>query len=149
MAREIYSAVLEPSGGGWGITFPLFPGCVSFGQSAREAKHNAVEALELHLAGMVEDGEIIPVEDEHDDEVRIHASGGAGGDAIPVWIAVELPEGGNERVNVYLPKRLIHLVDRYASGRGMNRSSVFGLSLQRFLNAEAAATPAEREKSVD
>lgn len=143
MSHELYSVVLEPADGGWGVSFPTFPGCVSFGRSRKEALANAAEALEFHLVGMVEDGQLIPVEDEHDDGAIMHAAGGVGGDAIPTWVGVSLPEGGNERVNVYLPKRLINRVDRFAESRGMNRSSVFGLSVKRFLQDEAASALAE------
>lgn len=137
MATELFSAVLEPAnGGGYGVTFPNFPGCVSFGATVKEAQASAAEALTLHIEGMVEDGLDIPFESEGSpEEVVMHASGGVGGDLRPIFVQVELPEG-SERVNVYLPKRLILTVDRFASASGMNRSSVFGLAVRRFLKAE-------------
>jgi predicted RNase H-like HicB family nuclease len=135
MASELFSAVLEPAkGGGFGVYFPNFPGCVSFGDTAKEAQANAAEALALHIEGMVEDGEEIPYEGA-DDEPVLHASNGVGGNLRPIFVQVDLPEG-SERVNVYLPKRLISTVDRFASASGMNRSSVFGLAVKRLLKAE-------------
>lgn len=44
----------------FGVSFPDFPGCVTVGQSLDEARAFAVEALALHIDGMVEDGETIP-----------------------------------------------------------------------------------------
>jgi predicted RNase H-like HicB family nuclease len=44
----------------YGISFPDFPGCVTSGTTLDEARTSAAEALKLHLAGMVEDGEMIP-----------------------------------------------------------------------------------------
>lgn len=40
--------------------FPDLPGCVSAGSSPDEARSIAAEALELHLEGMIEDGEPLP-----------------------------------------------------------------------------------------
>ena len=44
----------------YGVSFPDFPGCVTAGRSLEEARELAVEALTLHIAGMVEDGEALP-----------------------------------------------------------------------------------------
>ena len=43
-----------------GIVFPDLPGCVSQASSDAEAVKKATEALELHLYGMEEDGDLIP-----------------------------------------------------------------------------------------
>jgi predicted RNase H-like HicB family nuclease len=45
---------------GFGVTFPDFPGCVSAGKHLQDARRMAAEALGLHIAGMLEDGEKIP-----------------------------------------------------------------------------------------
>jgi predicted RNase H-like HicB family nuclease len=61
MNKLTYLAVCEPDGeNGFGIYFPDLPGCVSYGSDIEEAKKNAKEALELHIYGMQEDGEILP-----------------------------------------------------------------------------------------
>lgn len=44
----------------YGIMFPDFLGCVSAGSTIEELKRMAKEALELHIEGMIEDGEEIP-----------------------------------------------------------------------------------------
>jgi predicted RNase H-like HicB family nuclease len=44
----------------FGVNFPDFPGCVTAGKSLDEARRMAVEALDLHIRGMVEDGDPIP-----------------------------------------------------------------------------------------
>ena len=138
MSRETYSAVLERSGdGGWGVTFPLFPGCVSYGRNQREAQANATEALELHIAGMVEDLQEVPFEEGDEDEGIRHATG-TSGDRLPIFVTVEIGDSAGERVNVYLPKSLVRWVDLYASRRGMNRSSVFSAAVKRFLEGALA-----------
>jgi predicted RNase H-like HicB family nuclease len=44
----------------YGVSFPDFPGCITAGETLDEARRNAVEALSLHIKGMLEDGEEIP-----------------------------------------------------------------------------------------
>lgn len=45
----------------FGVSFPDFPGCTTAGQTLDEAGSMAEEALALHVAGMVEDGDSIPL----------------------------------------------------------------------------------------
>ena len=44
----------------FGVEFPDFPGCVTAGRTLAESRVMATEALELHVAGMIEDREPIP-----------------------------------------------------------------------------------------
>ncbi len=44
----------------YGVDFPDFPGCVTAGRTSEEAKELALEALCLHIEGMIRDGEPIP-----------------------------------------------------------------------------------------
>ena len=61
MKELTYLAVIEPNGmGGYGVYYPDFPGCGSYGDTFQEAIANGREALELHIYGMQEDGEEIP-----------------------------------------------------------------------------------------
>jgi predicted RNase H-like HicB family nuclease/uncharacterized protein (DUF433 family) len=45
----------------FGVDFPDFPGCISAGATLDEARHMAQEALELHIGGVLEDDEALPV----------------------------------------------------------------------------------------
>ncbi|MBI5216343.1 MAG: type II toxin-antitoxin system HicB family antitoxin [Ignavibacteriae bacterium] len=45
----------EPEGG-FTVTVPALPGCVSFGETIEEARTMAREAIELHLEGLLELG---------------------------------------------------------------------------------------------
>jgi len=51
----------------FGVSFPDFPGCVTAGRTLEEARRLAVEALQLHVCGMTEDGEPIPEPSTLDD----------------------------------------------------------------------------------
>ncbi len=44
----------------YGVDFPDFPGCVTAGETPEEARELALEALCLHVEGMIQDGEQIP-----------------------------------------------------------------------------------------
>jgi predicted RNase H-like HicB family nuclease len=44
----------------FGVSFPDFPGCVTAGRTLEEARRMAAEALALHVAGMIEEGEVVP-----------------------------------------------------------------------------------------
>jgi len=44
----------------YSVFFPDILGCVSAGDTFEEAKVNAIEALSLHISGMIEDGEKAP-----------------------------------------------------------------------------------------
>jgi predicted RNase H-like HicB family nuclease len=53
--------VHKATGTDYGVSFPDFPGVVTASASLGQARRLAVRALALHIAGMVEDGEAIPV----------------------------------------------------------------------------------------
>src|SRR5258708_13893454 len=44
----------------FGVSFPDFPGCVTAGKTLEEARKLAVEALTLHMAGVIQDGGGVP-----------------------------------------------------------------------------------------
>lgn len=56
-----YPAVFNPAPeGGFDVSFPDFPGCVTFGQNFEEAKNKAQEVLELWIEELQDNGEEIP-----------------------------------------------------------------------------------------
>ena len=44
----------------YGVTVPALPGCFSAGKTLDEARVMAKEAIELHLEGLIADGQAIP-----------------------------------------------------------------------------------------
>lgn len=62
MDSYIFPAVFEPGEiKGYSVTFPDLPGCVTEGDTLEEALRMARDALELHLYGLEDDGDEIPV----------------------------------------------------------------------------------------
>ena len=60
-----YTVILqkEPEGG-YTVTVPALPGCITYGKNVEEAKKMAIEAIELYLESLKEDNEEIPEEQE-------------------------------------------------------------------------------------
>ena len=56
-----YPAIFDPAiEGGYNVSFPDFPGCVTFGDTFEEAEKMAEDALSLWIEVMMEQGEEIP-----------------------------------------------------------------------------------------
>ncbi|HYZ02501.1 MAG TPA: type II toxin-antitoxin system HicB family antitoxin [Candidatus Binatia bacterium] len=63
-SRHTYTIVLEPDPeeGGYAVTVPALPGCVTQGETVAECTANAEEAIALYLADLAGSGEPIPEE---------------------------------------------------------------------------------------
>ena len=55
-----YAIIIEPGERNFSAYVPDLPGCVATGRTEDEVKRRMHEAIDLHLAGMREDGEEIP-----------------------------------------------------------------------------------------
>lgn len=57
-----YTAIFDVAKeGGYNVSFPAFPGCVTFGKTFEEAKKHAKEVLELWLEELNDAKQDIPV----------------------------------------------------------------------------------------
>ena len=61
MSKATYSAAICGRDGNFGVVFPDFIGCVSAGDTLVEVTAMAHEALQLHVDGMIDDGDPLPV----------------------------------------------------------------------------------------
>ena len=57
-----FTVVIEPDEDGFHAFVPALPGCHTFGDTVDEARANIAEAIELHVASLLEDGEPVPFE---------------------------------------------------------------------------------------
>jgi antitoxin HicB len=65
-AMRTYTIVLDPDpDGGYTVTVPALPGCITQGESVDECLTRAQEAIELYLEDLRASGEPIPEETEH------------------------------------------------------------------------------------
>lgn len=102
----------------YGVSFPDFPGCITAGSSLEEARQMAVEALTLHIAGMKEDGEVIPEPSSLDDLQGDPAMKGA------VAVLVDVAEAEKTvRINITARESQIAEINRLAAASGLNRSA--------------------------
>ena len=115
-------AVIHEEKGVYGISFPDFPGCISTGRSIDEAMFKGSQALALHVAGIVEDGEALPMlrnvaQLRADPEFSVDFEG-----ATVAAVEVELPRR-TVRVNISIDEGLLERVDRAAEAAGQTRSA--------------------------
>ncbi len=69
-----YFAIFDPAKeGGFNVSFPDFPGCVTFGKNFEEAKRMAKEVLELWIEELSDQQEPIPKKAFHPiiDEISV------------------------------------------------------------------------------
>lgn len=115
----------------YGVSFPDFPGCVTAGSTLEEARSMAREALALHIAGMQEDGEVIPAPSTLDDlrgdpEMK---------DAVAFLVDVKDSEK-TVRVNITARESQLEEIDKRAEAAGLTRSAyMVQSSLQREISS--------------
>lgn len=119
MANYI-AIVHKESKSDFGVSFPDFSGCITAGKNIDEAKDMAQEALSLHIQGMLEDGEQLPVPSSLEDIM----SDPDFANAI-AYLVVSVPDAKPRtvRVNVTVPEMTLKQIDAAAKKRGMSRSS--------------------------
>jgi predicted RNase H-like HicB family nuclease len=62
---KVYSAVLNPiPDGGYEVSFPDFPGCVTFGDTFEEALEKGAEVLSLWIEELEDQHQVIPAQAE-------------------------------------------------------------------------------------
>ena len=115
---EYIAYLHKDKGSDFGVSFPDFPGCITAGKTLEEARKLAVEALKLHMAGMIEDGEALPEASTLDQLARDPAMKGA----VAFLVSVEAPEK-TVRVNITARDSQIEVIDMLARAAGMSRSS--------------------------
>jgi predicted RNase H-like HicB family nuclease len=75
-----YRVVIEPTSTGFSAYVPDLPGCVATGRYLQIVADRIQGAIELHLAGMREDGDPIPAPGSHEAEKDFHGHGPLGDD---------------------------------------------------------------------
>jgi len=112
----------------FGVEFPDFPGCISAGDTLDEAVAGAKDALELHVDGMLEDGEDIPDPSGLEVVKKLPEYKGA----VPVIIDVPVVRR-NKRVNITMDEGLLEKVDGYASESGTSRSGLLTEAARKYI----------------
>ena len=76
MSKHRYTIILQPDEdeGGYTVTVPALPGCVTQGETLEEAIAMAKDAIRLHIEGLIADGEAVPEEHEHPQAITIEVA---------------------------------------------------------------------------
>ena len=56
-----FLVIIEEGESSYGAYSPDLPGCVAVGRTREEVERNMREAIEMHIQGMIEDNEPLPV----------------------------------------------------------------------------------------
>jgi predicted RNase H-like HicB family nuclease len=120
--------IRKDSNSDFGVDFPDFPGCISAGGTIEEARHMAQEALELHVGGMIEDGESLP-EPASLDAIMADPDNA---DTVAFVATVREPAKRSVRVNITLPERLLRQID----ARATNRSAFLARAAEKALTED-------------
>jgi predicted RNase H-like HicB family nuclease len=113
----------------FGVSFPDFPGCVTAGKTLAEAQRMAAEALALHIAGMIEDGDEVPAPSNldalaNDPNMRR---------AVAILVSAEPAPEKTIRINITARASQLEAIDQLADKAGMTRSAyMVQSSLNRF-----------------
>ena len=135
MTRRFYPAVLERGAkGAFALWFPDFPGVVAAARTQEDAVAKAEAALDQAVVKLAERNKPLP---EPTPFERIELPS----DCRPLaTLALGIdPPSASERVNIYLPRRLLGRVDQRAAELGMSRSSYFGWAASLALAARGTA----------
>ena len=137
MAVRQYLGVAERGDEGWWISFPVFPGLTSAGNTLAELAGNARDALATAIEAMQEDGEVIPAGVEDDPTGGDYDPSGYR-DARAMLVPVEVG-GKSLRINVTMDEGLVSRLDDLGRRTGTTRSALLARGARLVLTAGEAA----------
>ncbi|MBI1778363.1 MAG: type II toxin-antitoxin system HicB family antitoxin [Proteobacteria bacterium] len=137
MALNFYRAIAYQAPGeepddGWDVIFPEFLGCVSQGDTPQDAMANALEAVTLHVAGMIEEGKELPLPSRLNVDLPRWVGKIFMANEVHAFLPVPVP-GASVRINVTMDEGLLTRMDRTASKLGTTRSGFLAKAVEEKL----------------
>ena len=129
-------ALIHHEDGVFGVSFPDFPGCIATGRSEDDAIRRGGEALAFHVAGMIADGDPIPLVRRLSDLRNDPTFRGDAEGAVIAMVPIDLP-GRAVRLNISMDETLVEAIDRAAKASGQSRSAFLAEAARRRLNDAA------------
>jgi predicted RNase H-like HicB family nuclease len=129
MKRYTYAAICERGESGFGAYFPDLPGCVTAADSLSELAEMAREALQLHLEGVIADGDTPPEPtpiDRLPHDPQIAEAG--------VILVTATP--GADEILLSLPETVLSQVDATAQSQGRTRAEVLTEQIEQLFPAK-------------
>ena len=118
-----YPIAIEPGSSttAWGVVVPDLPGCFSAGDTMEEAMVQAEDAIEAWIEAAIDADEVIPAPSEIEALRAAHPELKGW-----LWALVKVNPAALddtlERVNISLPRRVLHRLDARARSAGETRS---------------------------
>lgn len=129
----------KDKGSDYGVIVPDLPGCFSAGATLDEAVAMAREAIELHLAGIIEGG--LPIPDPG--SIERYKDNPEYGDGT--WAVVTIDHGtlrvSAKRINITMPERVLDAVDRFAEQAGETRSGLLVRAVTAYMGRDKDSLP--------
>lgn len=131
-----YVAFLHPPAGkgSWRIAFPDVPECAASGGDFLATLSDGSDALSLHLSNLIAEGRELPVPGTWE---ALQPSAIRAG-AVPQLVMPRLVAPPRLRVNISIGADILRLADEWAEARGMTRSGLIEVALERHVSAGRA-----------
>ncbi len=131
---EYIAVIHKEKDSDYGASFPDLPGVIAVAEKLEDLRGLAQEALALHLEGMAEDGQELPVPSSLE-----AIAGNPDHDDAAALIVIAAPETGRPsvRVNITLPDTMLDRIDRRAAELGMTRSGFLLQAAKREMERKA------------
>lgn len=130
----------------YGVIVPDLPGCFSAGTTIDEALTMAKEAIELHLEGLVAEGQAIPSAGAIDQHQRDPDYRGG------MWAVVSIDPAGlrlkAKRINITVPERVLDAVDRFAQRQGRTRSGLLVEAVTEYIGRRTTPNAKGKQPKV-
>jgi predicted RNase H-like HicB family nuclease len=122
----------------FGVDFPDFPGCITAGSTLEEAREMASEALEAHIACMLDLGQPIPAPSP----LGAVMADRENAEAIPFPVVIPDRLTGTSQVALSLPAGELERLAALAEKRGTTPEALLAEAARRLLAAEEEHQPA-------
>lgn len=126
-------ALIGRDGDAYGMSFPDLPGCVSAAGSLDDLLHEGKEALDLHVEGMLSDGEVLP---EFRSLEALKADPALTEDFAEAELVTLLPvdiPGRSVKVTITMEEHLLARLNKVAERQGYTRSGFIADAVRRKL----------------
>jgi len=130
-----YVALFEKEKKGFGVIFPDFPECTTFGVSLDEAVDQAHEALALYVEDYLEEGRSLPEPSKK--KVLLALPENKGRKAINVSVS----EDGSdfEEFEVVMHGHLLSRIEKYCKLHGISPADFFAVSAREAIKSDIFA----------
>jgi predicted RNase H-like HicB family nuclease len=133
VSRQYVAFIHKEEDSDFGVSFPDFPGCVTAGSTPDEAYGMALEALQFHVDGMLEDGEEISEPTSLTDAYKMLPEVQA---TAIVLVPAKAPAKA-KRINITIDENLLEEIDAEAEDRKTSRSAILAEGARQVLSKRA------------